>query len=962
MSELKIAGFKQDGNILKIGSIEFAGKTLIKNTVTVAADTAHSFSLKDGSKNYGTLILDADRNLILKGGADLAGDIYINDSTDENTKLIQVDFSAPVSVVFDPKKASGSGSGHYHYGPNLKVINGSTGADSISVSNYSDTDFIMNAGAGNDTVLVSVVAGKVNAGAGNDVVSVSGANGEVALGAGKDTIKFNGTDGATVTLTDYNFNDDIIELNGAALSSDGKLTAGDKVVFNGLTANNSLYLARISKTADDPTTVLATAEEDATKVVINASTIKKEETVIINAASADSANITLGKASVVSVSLNTDKDAGVDVIKIGDTKADVSVTATNFFTDDVLNFTGLTFANTSIGSVASGGDVAVTLGSGKVSLNLGTGVAIKNDNEEDVFAKFNLNGTTLYAATDNGQEIDLSDETDLSKILVKGGNDETSVQAIRTTAKWVDLSASNIYNINAVKLTKDAVAKTSVVGTKNNKAGITVDAADVTDGVAIWANNSGKAGDVISLSSSEDAAANTLWFGTADGNDKVVNFNFETDILYLYDSLTLTADKGTIKAGKATMTFEKSQKNGEEIMQVQGAKFDGTVYAAGDFDQTAIAPGVIVLGDHADKVNYYAVAKDAFISVTAGDELESYTFLKDIDYAGATKANIADKGSVASIDASGFSNTDGKVIIEGVANVTLGAGTNEVWVNGAGKNATVQLNGTSNVDKVWFGASDKNVTVSGFETESDVIALVGNIGEFTAKMDGSNAVISNASKGKLTVNAISDIALVDGNGANYKLYVAENAEYTTNTDGTNIYLGEQLSASSEVTDTTTIVVAEGVNKWGLNSSAIVSKTVKTIDMSSSSADLVLVGSANAANTITGGTGTNWLNGGGASKDVLNGNTGAIDFFYYGKEDGNDTLINVGAEDQVVLYDIATTDLAAVKVGDDKTVITVNNDSKLTVTGSVDGLTFVLTDGTYKYDSSIEKAEDRWVKQ
>lgn len=365
MSELKIAGFKQDGNILKIGSIEFAGKTLIKNTVTVAADTAHSFSLKDGSKNYGTLILDADRNLILKGGADLAGDIYINDSTDENTKLIQVDFSAPVSVVFDPKKASGSGSGHYHYGPNLKVINGSTGADSISVSNYSDTDFIMNAGAGNDTVLVSVVAGKVNAGAGNDVVSVSGANGEVALGAGKDTIKFNGTDGATVTLTDYNFNDDIIELNGAALSSDGKLTAGDKVVFNGLTANNSLYLARISKTADDPTTVLATAEEDATKVVINASTIKKEETVIINAASADSANITLGKASVVSVSLNTDKDAGVDVIKIGDTKADVSVTATNFFTDDVLNFTGLTFANTSIGSVASGGDVAVTLGSGK---------------------------------------------------------------------------------------------------------------------------------------------------------------------------------------------------------------------------------------------------------------------------------------------------------------------------------------------------------------------------------------------------------------------------------------------------------------------------------------------------------------------------------------------------------------------------------------------------------------------
>ena len=71
-------------------------------------------------------------------------------------------------------------------------------------------------------------------------------------------------------------------------------------------------------------------------------------------------------------------------------------------------------------------------------------------------------------------------------------------------------------------------------------------------------------------------------------------------------------------------------------------------------------------------------------------------------------------------------------------------------------------------------------------------------------------------------------------------------------------------------------------------------------------------------------------------------------------------MNVGTEDTVVLYDIASTDLAATpKVTDEKTVITLNDDSKLTIMGGIDGVTFQLTDGAYKYDSS---ADEKWVKQ
>lgn len=950
MATLELEAITKSNGVLTMGSIMFNDTTtLVKNTVTVAADTAHNFALKDGTHNYGTLILDAEGNLTLKGGADLKDDITITDNTSDKVKLTQVDFSAPVSVAFN-------GTNNHK---DLKVVNGSAGADSISVANYDDTDFVLNTGAGNDTVVVEAVAGKVNAGAGADLVSVTGANGDVALGAGKDTLVFGGA--ATVNLTDYSFNDDVIDLAEAntTLTADGKLINGASAsVVSGFTATNNLYLARIGNTSVDAATVLATAAEDTTKVNVDASAVKAKK-LVINTAAADSANITLGKVNA-DITLNGTADAGVDTVKIGNTAASVSVNVTNFNTDDVLNFTGLTFNKTTIDAVGTGSD-EITLVNSKVSVNLGNqatvAAAAVDGATTGVVAKFNLNGTTLYAATESDKVIDLKEETDLSKILVKGTDTKTDANAIMTTAKWVDLSASNIYNINKVVLTGDTVAKASVVGTKNNDKAISINASAATDGVAIWANNSSTTqNDMISLSSSTDAV-DTLWFGSADGKDSVSNFTLASDILYLYDATNMTAENGVLKIGKAEMSVMAG--NTEEIMQVQGAKFAGTVYAAGDFNDDT--ENVIKLGDNAAKVNYYAVAKDAFVSVASSEDI-NYAFLKTIDYAGYSKANIADKGSVASIDASGVTSTDSKIIIEGVANVTLGAGTNEVWANA--KNANVVLANSAGIDKVYFGGADKNVTVTNYDNtsdSSDVIALMGTIDKFTATQDAAgNAVISNAAKGKMTLDGISGVVnLVDEAGAKFKLYTADEA-YTTNDDGTNIYLGTNLTADSSVTDQTTIVEAEGVNNWGLTSSAIVDKTVKTIDMSGSSAEFILVGSASTANTITGGSTSNYLNGGGASKDVLNGVTGAVDNFYYGKNDGNDTLINVGAEDTVVLYDIASTDLAAAPtVKDDKTVIMLNNDSKLTIMGGIDGVTFQLTDGAYKYDSS---ADEKWVKQ
>lgn len=925
---LQLGSIRLDGGVWSLGNYSI-GSSDKGASVSVAADKP----LVQGLGAYGTLRTDADGdNLTLVGGSDLKDAVTIGGAAAASISAINFG-GAAVSVSL------GSG---FDKLTNVKM-GGS--ADTVNVS-FTSKEFNLNTGAGNDVVIIETVdaSSKIDLGAGNDVVSVTGATGEVVLGAGKDTVKFGGN--ATVNLTDYNFADDVIELADAVLTNDGKVkeATGNSVV-SGLTATNGVFLARTTNGSN--TTVLATAEKDTTKAVINASSIKENEVVIIDAQSADSANITLGKASVVAVSLNTANDAGVDTITIGDTKAKASITVTKFFNDDVLNFTGLTFDKTTIGNDGTN----VTLGSGDISLNLGVDASLTTGG-----AKFNLNGTTLYATTDSGQNLVLTDETDLSKVLVKGQLGASVVSGIVTSAKLVNLDDVNINNIDMVSLTADAVAGTSLIGTKNKDNGVTLDASAASDGVAIWTNNGEKQTDIIKLSTAE--AADTLWFGTTDGHDSVSGFQLASDILYLRDATAMTADNGIITVGKASL--DVSDVTGEEIMQVQGAKFDGTFYVAGDFD--TVSAGTVVLGENAGKVNYYAVAKDAVVSVAAGSEVAlEYTFLKDIDYAGSSKANIADKGSVASIDASKVDSSDSKVIIEGVANVSLGAGTNEVWVNGAAKDATVALSASAGTDKVWFGASDKNVTVTNFDTESDVIALMGSIGEFSAKKDETtgNVVISNASKKALTLSGVREnVSLVDAAGAKYKLFVND-AIYTTNTDGTNIYLAGNLTAGSDVTGVTNIVVEGANNKWGIASSAIVGKAVKDINMSGSSADFVLIGSANASNTITGGMGNNYLNGGGASKDVLNGNTGAVDFFYYGKEDGNDTLMNVGVEDEVRMYDIATTDIAAIKDGADKTVITLKNDSKLTIDGSIEGITFALADATYKYDSSVE---GKWVKK
>lgn len=950
MATLTLGSITTIADGVKIGSI-MLGSNAIGASVTVATDAAKSINLNNVSgKNYGSLNIDKDGNLSLR----------VSSPLDDNDKEIELDkdssgginpFTKLTSVNFTSTKGVQT---TLNTGDlvSLKSATFGSGKDSVSVTGNLGEEFVLSTGAGKDVISLSASNvdenAKIIAGAGDDIVIVkSGDYKNVALGAGKDTVKFTGA--ATVKLTDYKYNEDVIEATSAELTNDGtlKLGNGGTSVVSGIAASNNLYLAKVGTTN---TTMYATAAEDSAKVDVNASSVKDKD-VVINTESADSATITTGKATLTSVSLNASDDV-VNTIKIGDASAKNSVDVTGFNGDDVLSFAGLSFAKTTIG--LDGGNATLT--NGKVSVNLGNKVTVDAASvtvgaaSAGKVAKFNLDGKTLYATTANNQVINLTEEEDITKVLVAGQNDATMSSGIMTSAQLVDLRSSNFHNIDKVVLSADTAAKASVIGTKSSKIGLYIDARDAADGVAVWANNSTSKGDTIVFGGANDVA-DTLWLGSADGKDTVKGFDFESDVLYLADANSMKVEKGVIKVGKSQMTVTDPC-NASEIMQVQGAKFAGTYYVAGDFHSD---DKVVVLGENAGQANYYAVGKKAAVEITS-EMTDTYTFLKDIDYAGASKTNIAAGGSVASINAS-TNSEDAKVIVEGVANVTVGAGTNEVWVNGAAATGNVELNGGS--DKVWFGASDKIVKVSNYDADSDVIALLGNTMDYKAKKDANGDVVITAGTSKLKVATASEfLNVVDSTGAAYKVYAGtatDTANYTTNTESRNIFVGiGTLTNDGTIDENTTLVVNGANNQWGLQSAAVVDKSVKTIDMSGSSADFTLVGSSTVNNTITGGTGTNYLNGGGASKDTLNGVTGAVDNFYYGKGDGDDTLVNVEADDFVQLYNVSAADIATIKADDpSNVVITMNDKSKLTINGLTDGATFVLTDGVYTYDSTAE---------
>ena len=940
---------QNDKKFWVLGSVSVDGVNdpILKKGKKVEKGSSASFSMGD----YGSLKIDADGKLTLQAGKKIEGAVTFENASTSGGKALgsiaKVTFDK--GVEFDIEGALSASDANKM--KSLKSVTGSAYADKFTIGSSADKDFVLDAGSGDDEITISdssnVTVGTINANAGNDkVILAIGADnelkGELKLGSGKDTLV--ATSGKAA-IADYSFKEDVVQLAGATLDNEGKLIGSGVTITGAMSDNDMYYIKTIDGTEGHPVTVHATAAKSASDVIVNASSLAATDVAVIDVREATSSSkITTGKNDTTNITLAAGKSE--DTLVIGDTSTEKTITVTNFATDDVLNMSGLTFAKTEITTVTGKND-AVQLVNGKNTVILGS-VLVADDKK---VAQFGLNGSKLFAAVANSATIDVSEEEDLSKVLVKGhvkgtGEYDTTVKV----GSSVDLSTSNAYDVYNVSLASGA-ENVTLKGAKSDKSGFTFDASANSEGVVVWANNSSKKqGDAIKLAAGDDGD-DTVVFGSTDGDDTVDAFNFANDVLYVTDTTSMIVDGGKVKIGKASVKFENSQNSDEEIMQVQVAMLGNQTFkVAGAFDNST---DVVTLAENANKVDYYAVKKNTTVNIGSNFS-DNYSFFKNTIEGYGQAANVVKGGSVTKIDASSAAS-DSNIMIEGVANVSTGHGTNQVWVHGAAKNGAVNLN--DGTDTVWFGAEDKNVNVIGYSTDDDVINIMGSLSGFTAKVkDGKTVITSTEGKGKLSIDS-ETVTLVETNtNDKYTMKVGTgSANYDTNTDTKSIYQGYETLYASNVTDDTTIILGYGanglVNQYGLQSAATIEKTVKTFDASGASANFNIVGDASVNNTISGGDGINNLNGGGASKDTLRGVSSATDNFYWGTTDGNDTLETVGAEDTVVLYDIKLADIdvenTVKNLKSDKAVIVLNNKQQLTINSTIeDGTTFALADATF----------------
>lgn len=117
---------------------------------------------------------------------------------------------------------------------------------------------------------------------------------------------------------------------------------------------------------------------------------------------------------------------------------------------------------------------------------------------------------------------------------------------------------------------------------------------------------------------------------------------------------------------------------------------------------------------------------------------------------------------------------------------------------------------------------------------------------------------------------------------------------------------------------------------------------------------IIVGANYQSNhLIAGDVGANLWGGAGFSADILVGGLGA-DNFLIGKNDGNDTVSNAGADDTIELYDATLSDLVSTAVNESQVSVAFNTGAVLTVQNA-DTVTpvFQLSDGgRYIYNRAI----------
>ena len=911
-----------DPNVLKFSlggsqfSLDISGNDASLNGASIKSATDGKFTFAGGS----LVSLDTDKFKFVANGGHGEFKLGAND-----TCIKALDFSKAYAAVSFVDAASGTDV--------VESIVGSNHADKVSV----------------------VDATYVDLGAGNDYVSLGGGTASVTLGAGADTVDVeNGAAGAVVT--DYKFTEnDVVAVSSMTAanvdkvvgmaSGSASLQVGN-VVVNVAEDDNNVYAMKMkvgTGVSLDANYYLGQKDKD---VVLDLSAVKASTTVNFN--DVKSAEVVMGRG-VDSLTLNSNGNNLVTLTANTSTVADVITSLTS---SDALTLTGADVSKITLNGSANT-DIAFAYGKN-------VNVSLKNVTAKDngVYA-LNLNGTVV--------NYNVMNAANASAMAVAADEAAYSANGIDTvlvddTAKLGNEAGVRFNNVHAVSLSAADARFVTLTGVSNSTIGNSLMAADNTEGVVFWTNNS-KDGDYVDMSKGQD----TLWFTSKDGKDSVNGFTLGTDetsdILYLAD--TASAKDIVLKEGK--VVIGKSELTGfaqtaivpapNEIMQVMLS--DGKISkVAGDFDGNGT---VNVSLDATASYDFYALnGKDNAIVAAATDEV---TFVVN-----STVTDAYTTGTkIASVSTANISNTDSKVTVAAVANVTVGAGTNDVWVYGVAKTGNVVLDASNNgTDTIWYNTGvDKKVNVTNFNSE-DTVYLVGATDlksvtdTYKLTTDSTNLLTAAGANGKLVLQGTAADVNVKTETGNF--VITSNNEFSTDK---NIYITDDNDAILNIGGSDDVAIRMGKNSKGVDSSATysVSDNYRTLDASASTGNLILAGSSDYKSTIIGGAGINQMYGGGSTRDTLIGNDAAQDIFYFGTGDGKDTALNVGVNDTIALWNVASTDIANVVVDVAKGTVTIGKDV-LVLQADFENLASVTyTDASgveYNYDADTKKLTPKTI--
>lgn len=632
-----------------------------------------------------------------------------------------------------------------------------------------------------------------------------------------------------------------------------------------------------------------------------------------------------GKDVVTATSVDggtIDLGAGNDTINVAAGTATVALGAGADFVS--VDASGSATATVSVSdyNYAEGDVISVTGGNFKFDCTTGTAkVTVGN---VEVNAKTALNNGVY--------EVNLNDthyvRTDVSSVdyVATDAIDFASDEA--TTTLNLTLAGNNTKS-NTVSVGAEEGTVNIVAGRAN--ASITVDGG-VEFGLGIE-----KKGSVVSISDALDADDTLyLMYGGKISDVKFAAGGTDGDLSY-----GQTTVKGAYGIAEAEGTF-KYNINGEAGVLAYASVNTGTVTYAEGITYYANA-ATVDASEYGDVVlNLNGVCGDAFD--------KSITTIT-----GVTSGLVAGRDKVA--------NT---------ITVETEAGKKTQVYGGVASNDTINLNADSDsTNVIWYSNGDGNDTVNGFTTGDNSVyfhdaAAAASILNEVASVSGNDLEIAMDKSNKLTLKNVNVnlgetkvINFKDVADNTFKVAVGDGSDVTYASD-VNIYKGA-TTLKVEGKEDMIIYTGASNDQYGYYDG------ITAINASEASGTLYLSGTNTNGMTITGGTGTNHMWGGGDKVQTLVANDDAVNnVFWFGAGDGHDAAQGADGEDGVNLYNVEKIDDVAIKASTNYFTVTVGNDS-LTVklangTTAEDALkTFTFADQArvlYTYNTETNKFQQK----